>query len=266
MRPRTVRQVLKLRRRIASFVSGLVLITAFAAAACQTLYTTKLVKVPAAVVVVLVLVAGTGALVQGLVRLTKRSRYPLTQQQLDDLRQAVATLAVQVHLHTHVGLEYIGGGVWVIRRYRPWLWGERLHRVVRFRLNVAPGPSDIDWTKGKGAVGETWESAKPTFHGWRELCDKYSGGDVPLTAAQWKRIEPTKNFGFNRVEFESMLGKYSEVAAFPLKDRHGLLVGVISIDIPYEAVPDNRRVLDNRDIKSAAQFAASLMSKTLASE
>lgn len=264
MRPKTVRQVLKLRSRISSTLAGVVLVAAFAAAVCQSLYSTKLVKVPPTLLVILVLVAGVGALGQGLIKVTKRARYPLTQQQVDDLRQAVATLAVQVHLHSGIGLRYIGGGVWIIRRYRPWLWRPRLHRVVRFRLNVAPEPSDIDWTPDKGAVGKCWTSKKAQFNRWHELCDKYVS-ETELTDLQWRRIEAGKSFGFTRSEFESMLGKYSEVGAFPLKDRDGLLIGVISIDIPYEAVSDSRTLLDTREIKGAALAAASLMRNTLAS-
>lgn len=257
----TVRGLLRLRKIVGKVLSVGAILLAFAAGVAQTIFTTKWLPLPAIVVVSLVITSGLVASAQGAFRLAVKPNRQ-DRQLAADIHQAAIGLAVHIAKHTKIPLEHVGVSAWVVKRYRPWLKNPRLSRIVRFRVTNSIPPSDVDWTIGKGAVGQAWEVRRPTFHTWRDLCDKY-GRDGKLTEAQWKGIAKRNRFGFTYQEYKSMLGKYSEVAAFPVCATSGSVIGVISIDIPYEAVDDNQSRLDVRDVRDRVVTMGELMRVTL---
>lgn len=174
----------------------------------------------------------------------------------DELRQALSDMIKQIRDHTGLSVEVIGASIWRPKSYRPWLSGERLDRLVRFRMDGLPGPTAIEWTAKKGAIGACWASNRDCHRSWKAISRRHQS-DEGMSDAEWSAVGPKARANFSKAEFEAMCGKYAEVLAVPVQDVRGGFMGVISVDIPGDAVdPNGPDQLDSRKVKNTVRTAA----------
>lgn len=263
LRPKTIRQAERLRRRVGAAVGVVIRVAAVVAAVFQTLFSLKvLVDWSYWWVLAPLVIAVGGTALEGIVKLLGLSQHHLRRDQVDDVRGALSQLAIDVKETTKLPLEHVGASVWLVRSFPPWLWSKRLDRIVRFRISDYPPPSDIDWTPGKGTIGRCWKEARPKHQSWRELIRKY--GSDP-TEGQWAEMEEqgeVARAGLSMADFKALFGKYSEVYAYPIQDRRGsAVIGVVSIDIPIDSIEDddNEDHLGSIQVRLAAHAAASVI-------
>lgn len=149
-------------------------------------------------------------------------------------QKALVALLVEISESKHVNIQDLGVSVFV-PRWRVWRWGSGrvLVRVMRFRLDDHPQPSPVRWTKGKGAVGSCWETARMVHRPWRTQRAEYSSPS--LTAEEFSRIPTDEQDGFEHREFVAIADKYSEVLAAPVLSEVGAIVGVVSVDVAARA-------------------------------
>jgi hypothetical protein len=114
---------------------------------------------------------------------------------------------------------------------------ERLERLSRRRFTDRPAPSQMEWTKGKGVIGQCWASDRELHKDLREACEKYPGGDI--TPERFPKISEKLRMGMSLEEFRKMIGKYGEVLAVPIKNKDGRTLGVLAVDVPIEECDDN---------------------------
>jgi len=162
-----------------------------------------------------------------------------------------------------VPLDKLGISVFAIRRgigmkwwFIPWRV-ERLKRVFRFRLSNYPPPSPVRWTKGKGTIGECWQTGIKAIHDRRSAAARYGRGNHP-TGDRYEGVAAIDRCGFTESEFIQTIDKYGEILAVPITEQHsGELIGVLSIDCLLSAyTPAVVTILDGDDIEEIAGGAA----------
>lgn len=136
-----------------------------------------------------------------------------------------AGLLVDLAAITKVKITDLGVSVFSSRA----LIGERIVRVSRYRLDEAPQATRVRWTRGKGAVGQCWDTGRPVHRDWRPNLQEYS--HVELTREDFERIPEDGRDGFTYEEFRAMAAKYREVLAHPILSEAGEMLGVISVDL-----------------------------------
>jgi hypothetical protein len=163
----------------------------------------------------------------------------------------------------NIPLEKLGISVFAIRprlgrRYviLPWRRG-RLKRVFRFRLSDYPPRSEVQWTEGKGTIGQCWSTGVKAFHDRRPVAARYGAGHSP-DEAQYRLLTHEEHNGFTLEEFRQTVDKYGEIIAVPIRrDHSGKMVGVLSIDCLASAYPDDQTtILAGADIEEIAGGAA----------
>ncbi|MDD9206725.1 hypothetical protein PU560_09635 [Georgenia sp. 10Sc9-8] len=209
-------------------------------------------------------IAAVGVSVDTLTAAVRKRRAPRKQETLDAIRQASASAIKEIRDHTSLPLEAVGACVWEVRSYRPLLWRPRLRRVIRFRIDTYPSPSPVDWIEGKGTIGECWLSKAPKHRHVKPIADRWCI-DGAISDRDWARIPSKTKAGMSRQDFQELVGKYAEVLATPIKDqRSGALLGVLSIDLPYDAAPeDGHPRLNSKVVKAKAGASASVVSHLL---
>lgn len=208
-------------------------------------------------------IAAIGQTVDTIVRGLHSHRAPLREADHRDVQQLATQVLQDVSKAANVDITKVGVCVWVISSYRPFLWRPRLKRILRFRLDVsAATPTAVDWTRGKGVIGRAWETGKKQHVDWRPIAARYPGA---ISDAEWTRIPADTRWGFTREEFEAVRDKYAEVLALPIADSHAPeLYGVLSVDLPMDAVPpDGISRLDRRAVEKKTAIAASGVALTL---
>lgn len=191
----------------------------------------------------------------------RRHKAPGRQQARARMQKAVVGALVTVGEDKNVALRHLGGSVFAIRR-RGLLRHPRLVRVLRFRLDDHPQPSQVVWTPGKGAIGRCWKQRRKVHSDWLAVAEKYGGRE--LTAAQFAKIPPATRDGFNLSEFVGIVDKYAEILAVPVLSHLGEIVGVISIDVAAKA-DLGRKILNFQDVEDCATGAAVLVRDDLGS-
>lgn len=131
-----------------------------------------------------------------------------------------------------VDVTYLGSSVFVLRR-AGLLRRKTLVRRFRFRLANHPQATDVRWTKGKGTVGACWETGRAAYRYRRSVAERYGTRD--LSPAEYAQLRDNVKSGFTREEFLSMVNKYAEVLAVPIKSDQGELIGVLSVDLTADA-------------------------------
>lgn len=167
-----------------------------------------------------------------------------------------------------VELRMLGISVFAIRRtwYMKWhllpCRKSHLKRLFRFRLSEHPAESLVDWTVGKGTIGECWKDGVPVLHDRRGVAAQYGRGNYPMDDASFAQLDSEQRCGFTRTEFVQTIDKYGEILAVPIKALHtGELIGVLSIDCLAGAYasPSAPSVLTGADIEEIAGGAAFLI-------
>jgi hypothetical protein len=132
----------------------------------------------------------------------------------------------------------------------------RLKRVFRFRLSDWPPRSAVNWSEGKGTIGECWGTGVKAFHDRREVAARFGGR--PPTESEFGVMSAAERSGFTRAEFVQTINKYGEILAVPIaKDHSGQIVGVLSIDCLATAYADGvTTILGGADIEEIAGGAA----------
>ena len=147
------------------------------------------------------------------------------------VQKVFVALLVQLAREKSVAIEHLGASVFVPRRvfYREgWRirYAKVLVRILRFRLDDHPQPSNVRWTKGKGAVGECWKKGRVIHRDWRRTRTRF--GRETLTEAQFADVPDHAKDNFRFEEFRSIADKYSEVLAVPVLSDHGATVGSVN--------------------------------------
>lgn len=162
-----------------------------------------------------------------------------------------------------VPLESLGISVFAIRKYLgmkwyliPWL-KQRLKRVFRFRLSDYPPESNVRWTKGKGTIGDCWQTGVAALHDRRPTAKRYGKGHHP-TEQEFSTMSAADRSGFTRTQFIQTIDKYGEILAVPIVKRNtGALLGVLSIDCLASAYAERKTsVLGGAAIEEIAGGAA----------
>jgi len=167
-----------------------------------------------------------------------------------------------------VELPALGISVFAVKRswYFKWYlipWRKtRLKRLFRFRLSEHPAESKVDWTIGKGTIGECWRDGVPVLHDRRQVAARYGRGSYPADDLAYSALTQSDRCGFTRDEFVQTIDKYGEILAVPINARHsGDMIGVLSVDClasSYEG-PAAPSVLAGGDIEEIAGGAAWLI-------
>lgn len=183
---------------------------------------------------------------------------------LDNIRQAVhrflapgreeakvrtqkALIGVLLAIANEKSLEvaHLGSSIFVLRRggvFRR----KRLVRRVRFRLANHPQATEVDWKKGKGAVGTCWSTGRTTYRYRRPVAAKY--GSRNLDGSDFAELKEGVTSGFTHEEFQSMICKYAEILAVPIKSEQGEFMGVVSIDLSIDA-PSGAKYLEDSAVE-----------------
>lgn len=125
----------------------------------------------------------------------------------------------------------IGVTAWVVRRHGLWRT-PRLERLARRRFTDRPPPSKITWTKGKGIIGLCWELEAEVHRDLRKACEKYPDGNI--TPERFDATGGDLRQGMSLEEFRTMIGRYGEVLAVPMKDKNGVFLGCVAVDVPID--------------------------------
>lgn len=121
----------------------------------------------------------------------------------------------------------VGISVFVVRRRRLWFVGvERLDRVTRAKVGVS-NPSSIVWTRGKGVIGECWETGEDVG---RNFARDYALLDG-CTRPTWDALSADFRQGLSYEEFLKTKG-HGAVVAVPILNERGRFRGCVSIDAP----------------------------------
>jgi hypothetical protein len=85
------------------------------------------------------------------------------------------------------------------------------------------------WFKGKGTIGKCWELDRPVYKYWLPIALRHGNGN--LTPQTFARISKDAKMEMSREEFVSIVDKYAEILAVPVKNHEGQIVGVLSVDL-----------------------------------
>lgn len=196
-------------------------------------------------------------LVDQVVAAWRRYRRPAAESARADVQQAVFVALVELEKVTEVPILQMGISVFRVRRYGPPSWPlswpplpSVLHRDERSRYRVAAHPqaSKVRFTKGKGVIGECWRTERPEYVNWMPIAKKYA--DSTFSEDEWRRMSQKTTWGFSRQDFLTIVRKYAEVKAVPLKKGDGQVVGVLALDRQWR--PEDRddfKRLDGRRVE-----------------
>lgn len=175
--------------------------------------------------------------------------------------QACVAAAAVTSNHTGVDVLTIGVSAYkTVRRpgFCKRLWPltikVKLGRVARCRVADLPQPSNVRWTKGKGAIGTCLQSEHWQHKNWSPIVALFPSGTP--TEAQFGALTDDDRAGLTYKEFVRIYDKYAEILAVPIMSVGGSqIVGVVAVDRPYDA-SHATPVLDSPSVLAAAETAA----------
>ncbi|MFF7684132.1 hypothetical protein ACFZA2_15395 [Microbacterium sp. NPDC007973] len=183
------------------------------------------------------------------------------------IESTLKTALLQVTQSREVTYQDLGASVFV-----PTLWSRvrrhsgaqvRLKRISRFRPAGYPQQSGVSWTGAKGVIGTALRSKTHSYTDFSPIIRRYGVDPIPLPV--FNSLPGRFKLGLDLDEFNSAIGKYSEIVAIPIwqdgKDRG--LIGVLSIDRAYEADESENRVLNRRATRETAATAAASIGSIL---
>jgi hypothetical protein len=98
--------------------------------------------------------------------------------------------------------------------------GQELERLARCPTNGRPA-SGVKWTRGKGVVGQVWDSECEIFADVSKL--------RRLSNADFDAADPKVTLGMSKAEVQRT-SSYNSVWATTLRDTNERLIGVLSVD------------------------------------
>lgn len=260
--PRTAAEAERFKRRLSiAWGAGVAIATAWAAIVGALISYNRIGWSPWTALVPLI-AAGIATAAQTIWALWREKRRPKEHEYLESLRQVAAIGVKGIRDITNLPLERIGACVWEVVSYPLILREPRLRRLVRFRIDPFPAPSDVDWKMGKGAIGICWETKRKKYMPWRAVAKKWVGKEV--TDAGWDSMKPGPRAGFERTEFSDIVTKYAEILAMPIKHpATGVVIGVLSFDLPVDADANAGDMLDGHVVELEAENTASLLASLM---
>jgi len=151
-------------------------------------------------------------------------------------RVAINSLLVELADRTGESITLIGASIFVPKiRRRLWIIGKRkefLKRIQRERLLNTPQISNVEWAKGKGAIGQCWETEKEFHLSWINIANRYQ--DKVTLDNYESLVNKTAKHGLTAKEFNIVLDKYSEILAVPIHNENQKFIGVLSVDIAID--------------------------------
>lgn len=188
------------------------------------------------------------------------------------VQKAVYVALSLIAKRCHLDIESIGASVFRVERrivlqkklIFPLRRVEILFRpaVRRFRLNAHPQPTSVEWTTGKGAIGQVWKTGAYTHVNWSPIAKRH-GGPTPISKAKFAGLPAKTTVGFSYDEFVSIVGKYGEILAVPIMSDGGAkILGVIAIDRPYDSA-NTVSLMDDTDIRQWVTVAAAAIAADL---
>ncbi|MFF5230652.1 hypothetical protein [Dactylosporangium sp. NPDC000521] len=133
-----------------------------------------------------------------------------------------------------------------------------LEQIQRHRFDDHPGPSHIRWTRGKGLVGLCWLEQAPVHRDLRRIAVQVRRNSVRAYAAAGDA-----SAGLSLTEFERVAAKYAEVYAMPVNDAAGTMIGILVVDIPFQAGTNGAPRLSRPDVEQAIATVAVLAGRLL---
>lgn len=196
---------------------------------------------------------------------------PVRARQHADIQKVMIAALASISKARNVPLEELGASIFVIRpglRLLParlrdrWNWScAYLDRTHRVRLTDSPQPTDVDWTRGKGAIGRCWETEKRHYVYWLGIAARY--GNAELDEASFRRIRQKTTQRMTLREFRAIVDKYAEILTVPMKQEDGKVVGVVSVDLARGGrTASMGRALDDRDVENIVTTAVAVVQKT----
>ncbi|SNR98600.1 PDC sensor domain-containing protein [Blastococcus mobilis] len=194
-----------------------------------------------------VIVLASIALIDNVRHAVRRFFEPQKEQAQIRVQKPIIGVLLALAQTKNLQVKHLGSSIFVLRR-TGLLRRRKLVRVIRFRLANHPQATQVEWGKGKGAVGTCWETGRAEYRYRRPVAEKY--GARNLTDAEFAELQKKKGVtsGFSRTEFMSMVCKYAEILAVPIRSPEGELKGVVSIDLSIEA-PGHARYLGDSKVE-----------------
>lgn len=130
------------------------------------------------------------------------------------IRNQLSTIIVTTCEIHGIPVSQVGCGLFLIQERgvkRP----RRLLRVERVRLVNDLQETKVVFTKGKGAVGKCWDDSHWVHHDWSNTNARFAHHRDEVKR-RWDDLSAAVTHGFDREEFVSMLGKYTEVLVVPV--------------------------------------------------
>ena len=172
--------------------------------------------------------------------------------------ETLRALLVELVDKTQVDWKSISVSAFLVERRWRWFGPEQLRRVGRERIRSTPRTSKVVWTRGKGVIGQCWDShrdfgldlraiyakaAGMTAEEWSNLPDHSTG----LTEEEWSNLPHDQRYGLTYDDFVRTR-HHSVVVATPILDRSDNVIGVVSVDsrdAPFDrlASPKSRETL-----------------------
>lgn len=173
-----------------------------------------------------------------------------------DIEKALMALLIQVsQRQPALRFETLGANVFKAHK------DGTLERIVRFRP-AGPQQTAVEWTDGKGAIGECLRGKRAAYTDWHAIAMRYR---EPVDEARWQRMPVKTKQGFTREEFNAILHKYSEVRTEPIwnSSTGSKLIGILTLDRSFSRDDSFVARLDEKLVRENVQATASVVSGML---
>lgn len=141
----------------------------------------------------------------------------------NDLEASAQSLVLHFSVASGIHVRHLTSHVWVVSRL-PWR-RDTLRRLARFSLDPRVPMSQVEWKRGKGAIGRAWVEQLPYSVNLRSLQELHKSDPKGFP----DKPEDDR-LGLSDAEFRSS-GHYWAVFAAPLRhERKGTLLGVATVE------------------------------------
>jgi hypothetical protein len=158
----------------------------------------------------------------------------------------LASCLVGIARHSKANWETTGVQLFLVRR-GGFLWLQQMHGLAATLRLQPTAHSGIRWTRGKGLIGQCWETQTVLLVNLDEYFRPYENHDEGL----WRRLPPDIRYGLSFAEFQKLKGKYGVVAAAPIVSEKGRYLGCVTADMPVDNKPIAERPIKNMLVNTA---------------
>ncbi|MEV8429880.1 hypothetical protein [Streptomyces chartreusis] len=167
------------------------------------------------------------------IRVIKEYRRPADEKLSEPLQGHLSPFLSDVVDLTKADWRLVGVHAFRVKSFGRW---KCLRRCKRIRMYAHPGPVDVHWTKGKGALGRCWADNDWAVHNMRRAAQQFGIGTKP-TLAQFGGLSDDEQMGLGPEEYGKLIKEFAEYAAYPIRDAEGNVIGCLVVDIPHDADP-----------------------------